>query len=88
MSKGRKHHRKVKQQRFSSVAAQPIEAVVSAVDSTAPTTSTDYIKKDLIMTVITVVLLAAALFIASYLNQKYHWTLTFGAQLYDLLHIR
>lgn len=46
------------------------------------------VKHDLRLTLLTTVGLLAVLLIGSYLNTKYHWTLTFGDALYSLLHIR
>lgn len=87
MAKQRKHHRKVKQQRFEAVVKQPVIENVETV-TTPIETSVAIVKKDLRTTLITVALLVVLLGLANYLNNKYDWTLRFGTFLYDFLHIR
>lgn len=86
MASKRRHHRKIKQNRVS-VPTSTVE--LKAVESDARSGSAiSYIKHDLLLTTITVAVLAALLILAYYLNLRYGWTLKFGSLLYQLLHIR
>lgn len=85
-----KHYRKVKQSRFQQTSQRPVQVneqpVVTSV--VAPNTHIVAVKHDLRLTLLTTVGLLAILLLSSYLNTKYHWTLSFGDALYTLLHIR
>lgn len=92
MAKQRKHHRKIKQQRFNPVqsagVAQHEKEMESSETSTVGSANIAYVRHDLLTTLITTVVLIIILIVASFLNAKYHWTLNFGSMLYRWLHIR
>jgi hypothetical protein len=90
MARHRTHYRKVKQERFSGnspVVASTNTAEAVVTDTLAIGDAT-HVKKDLVLTGVTVAVLTAILIGVTVLNSQSEWTTAFGGELYRLLNIR
>lgn len=87
----KRHHRKVKQERWGdTVERAPEEMTVlpNPVAVEGDRINGQLVKRDLSFTLITTVILLAGLLVAAYLNQIKSWTAPVGTALYQVLHIQ